>query len=615
MSSLRIPSSFLPFLLSLAFLFAGCGSSGPHPYTHYDTPPATGPTGALTFNFVRAQSALPAPGATADIRFDLYSGPNGTGELVMSVSQSFSPTITLSNVPATVKSTVLVFYNSSGIPLATATVETPVQPGQSTTVDFADVETTVPSLENLEASPTDISLAVGETEAISVTATFDNGDRVDLTGESQTGLTYSSAQPAVVSVSDTGRLTGVAPGSASVSVSLQVQEVTLTDSVSVSVTPADVSPSPSPSPEPTPDPSPEPTPEPTPDPSPSPTPPAGLARIEVSPANALLVVGQTLDLTVSGFRADNTPYPLTSADYTVVSSSASVSVGTDNVLTAQALGSAIITVRSATNTGISDTVQITVVEGSLSRFESFTLGSPANQHGWRQSNAAFDTEIVAVTRLEPEFSVFGTRALRISNAVTSSQFGNHLFTPNVTPVGETRASVTGAIPTVVAPTNNHFEFSFDFATTQTSHQDGLRLTLSPSNGSSGRMSFLRLEDRADGLAVVFDDYPTVNGTFVEHDVATGLSRLRPHHVRLAMTVVEGANNDIVKVYVNDVLVYTGTSWEEYYPQAVASGEPTHPHPPIVQSVIFRISGTAVSGHAGNGFLIDNVVLLSSNVTL
>src|SRR5262249_30917333 len=76
-----------------------------------------------------------------------------------------------------------------------------------------------------------------------------------------------------------------------------------------------------------------------------------------------------------------------------------------------------------------------------------------------------------------------------------------------------------------------------------------------------------------------------------------------HHIKLTLDVVEGPSNDIVKVYVDNALVHTGTSWENYYRYDSESSFEQSPR--IVKTVIFRSGGTAVPADLGKGFLFDN----------
>ena len=135
------------------------------------------------------------------------------------------------------------------------------------------------------------------------------------------------------------------------------------------------------------------------------------------------------------------------------------------------------------------------------------------------------------------------------------------------------------------------------------------------------MSYVRFEDQSNGIHVFFDDYQNgagveapgtciTGGNFVETDIAT-LDRTKPHTIRFAMDFVDGADNDVVKIYIDGVLRITGTSWEGYY--NYCEHNPTR----TVDSLIFQSrtgSGPLTNpADAGKGFLIDNLSLFSGSV--
>ena len=88
----------------------------------------------------------------------------------------------------------------------------------------------------------------------------------------------------------------------------------------------------------------------------------------------------------------------------------------------------------------------TAADSIATDFEEFNLDSPNGQFGWMSlgsagsGGAAYDHQIIDATT----FSGFGTRALRISNAVTSGSFSDQTFSaPTVDAVGETNAVNNG----------------------------------------------------------------------------------------------------------------------------------------------------------------------------
>jgi hypothetical protein len=138
--------------------------------------------------------------------------------------------------------------------------------------------------------------------------------------------------------------------------------------------------------------------------------------------------------------------------------------------------------------------------------------------------------------------------------------------------------------------------------------------MSPDRGDGGRMSYLRFDDLSNGVHVYFDDVtdPGPLGApadFNERSIAT-LSRSTAHTIRMTIDFNDGPANDVVQVFVDGSLVATGGSWEDYYrfdPEQTPSGNLV----PTVDKVLFRESGTADAGNAGQGFLIDNIGLTSS----
>jgi hypothetical protein len=224
----------------------------------------------------------------------------------------------------------------------------------------------------------------------------------------------------------------------------------------------------------------------------------------------------------------------------------------------------------------------------------YTTGDINGQNGWLKLNPNFD---VAVTNTG---AIDGLQSLRLSDAYTSGSFGDQTFSPGVTPASE--AGLT------------RFDAKFTIRTTSASEQSGLHVSVSPDDGTGSRMSYLRFEDRADGVHVFFDDAtdPGPLGTqasFSDQDVGT-LSRTAAHTVEFAITLVPGAGNDVVNVYIDGQLAKTGTTWEDYYrydPEQAGNGNVV----PSVSKLLFREAGDAHPANSGEGFLVDDVSLASS----
>ena len=124
---------------------------------------------------------------------------------------------------------------------------------------------------------------------------------------------------------------------------------------------------------------------------------------------------------------------------------------------------------------------------------TYSVGDINGQNGWLKTGG-FDSAVADVTSISAASGYgFGGQALRISNAVTSGGFRDQTFSPELSePAGESAA-------------NRHFEAGFSVGTTSADEQPGLKLSVSPDDGSGSRMSYLRFEDQTDGVHVFFDD--------------------------------------------------------------------------------------------------------------
>jgi hypothetical protein len=259
---------------------------------------------------------------------------------------------------------------------------------------------------------------------------------------------------------------------------------------------------------------------------------------------------------------------------------------------------------------------------SLIEPPKYSDGSIHNQDGWMSTGAAglggavFDHRITSLSTLglsglDDFTEAFGSRALRISNGVTSGSFGNQTFSPSIAnDAGETSARTAGLSG---GERRSHFEARFNFASTNTlAVQTGLNFSVSPDRGDGARMSYLRFVDNTFGIDVYFDDYS--DGDFRETQVNTApLSRAIPHTAKFAIDFVEGPSNDVVKIYLDgaDVTPAGATTWEDYHrfdPEAGATNTTRS-----VDSLLFRTGGTAVPANEGNGFLIDNLVVTTPAV--
>ena len=241
-------------------------------------------------------------------------------------------------------------------------------------------------------------------------------------------------------------------------------------------------------------------------------------------------------------------------------------------------------------------------------FESpYVLGSINGQQGW-SSTGSFDQGIVS----SPVIS--GTQSFRLSNAVTSGSFGDQTFSPTLAqPAGETGAdNATYG----VGPFKTHFESQFSIKAIPGSLGDNM--SVSPDRGDGARMSYLRFENKTDGVHVFFVDvtdptHATNADTFNETQITVLDGAV--HTVKFSVDLVDGPDNDVVKIYIDGHLKITGTSWEDYYLYDTQSNPGlANPHSRTIRTMLFRSGGTAVPANLGKGYLIDGLSLSSSGGT-
>lgn len=255
---------------------------------------------------------------------------------------------------------------------------------------------------------------------------------------------------------------------------------------------------------------------------------------------------------------------------------------------------------------------------SFTDFESFNPGQSIDgQGGWRATNTNWDEEVV---------DLGGNKAWRVSNETFSGSFGDQPFAPGsglyAGETGSTHAFTGNSAVT------NRFIASFDLWSVTGAAQTGLDVTVSPDDGQGSRQSFLSIEDNGSGIELDFFDtdgnHPVTNqnGGFVGTTVATGLSYNEVHNIKFDITFVDGNvtdldgtvhGNDIVKIFVNDALVHTGTTWESYW-QTTTEGR-TPPTLTAIDTLLFRLSTDNSFVSNGGGYYIDNVSIIPEPASL
>lgn len=228
--------------------------------------------------------------------------------------------------------------------------------------------------------------------------------------------------------------------------------------------------------------------------------------------------------------------------------------------------------------------------GITEDFEGMSLGSVNGQDGWSATNSNIDQEVADTGS--------GNQALRISNAYTSGSFGDQVFTPH-----------SGMVAGEGAPFDRYYA-SFDFWSVTTAFQNGLSVTVSPDNGSGGRQSFIDIEDSAGGIDLLFYDYDDSIDGFVGTYVATDLGFDAIHNLAFEILFEDGEDNDVVNIYLDNNLIHTGRSWEQFYVNHQPGNVPV-----TVDTLLFRQSGTAAPGVTGGGYYFDNFEVTATVVPI
>lgn len=249
----------------------------------------------------------------------------------------------------------------------------------------------------------------------------------------------------------------------------------------------------------------------------------------------------------------------------------------------------------------------TKADSTTITFDSYSVGNINGQDGWSKTGP-YDVAVVDLGG--------GNHALRASNAVVAGSFGDQTFSKSLTnEAGETHATNGGYSGGV---RQNHFEASWDIKSFTGAAQPGLWMRFSPDRGDGARMAFLEAKDNGStGLDIYFADVqqpgpcsPSGCANFVSTLVAT-LDYTNWHNLKLVIDFKDGPANDVVRAYVDSVLVHTGTSWEDYFrydPESIAD---MHTH--TVDSWLMLAGKVAAPATSGNGLLIDNLNLSSSTV--
>jgi len=258
-------------------------------------------------------------------------------------------------------------------------------------------------------------------------------------------------------------------------------------------------------------------------------------------------------------------------------------------------------------------------------------GTVDGQNGWTTRDnftsattvGKWDQQIMQVNDANGNRKVF-----RMSNAITSSTYSSQVFSATSGQVaGETNAALwnnrgtNGSAPTApqfgAYAATDTFYSKVAFRSATGAAQSGLALTLSASaKQSTVRMSWLQLQDTGSGFNLNVYDL-LGNGVFptAATTIASGLSYSDLHTIEMGITFVDGVStvggqvysNDVLKIWLNGSLIHTGSTWESYYylNERITAGTPRLQ---AVDSMLFRVAGTAATGTSGNGFYFEDFAI-------
>jgi uncharacterized repeat protein (TIGR01451 family) len=246
------------------------------------------------------------------------------------------------------------------------------------------------------------------------------------------------------------------------------------------------------------------------------------------------------------------------------------------------------------------TCGVAAADTVTTNFEAFQLGSVAGQDGWKSDVPVdipslphgYDQEVVT-NQGAP--AAFGGQSLRISNAYGT---GTDTFPPEYEHQTYSKPTTDEAGENLA---NTVYTAQFSFIPVHPDRQPGLLISVSPDNGHGGRMSYIGLDDMDDGIHVIFYDTPNLDGKFMGHDLRT-LSRNASHTIRFFMRLVPGADNDLVRIFIDGEDVgQCFTTWENFY-------RATSQAVPISDRLLF-LSGNRDGNRLsllGGGYRFDNV---------
>ena len=240
-------------------------------------------------------------------------------------------------------------------------------------------------------------------------------------------------------------------------------------------------------------------------------------------------------------------------------------------------------------------------EQSFTQTDHFIAASSiSGQNGWAGSGG-FDEQVETVGAI----ALAGQNVWRLSNNVISTAFGNQPLSPQLPEsAGESTVRSAGG--------GDAMETVF-WTRPVSSSADGSAITLSMSPPTGDRMTYFRIENNLDangGYQIRVIDYLDVHntGSYRTFVTSTGMSRTAWTKVRLVLETLDGGSNDVFQVFLNDQLVGTYSTWEDYFTWPLGGNSVTEAATRLMFRVSVAPSGVDASFADANarGFYFDNL---------
>lgn len=269
----------------------------------------------------------------------------------------------------------------------------------------------------------------------------------------------------------------------------------------------------------------------------------------------------------------------------------------------EGVGGGTDTIVADVTTTLGDNVEnLTLIDAAVvvETFTEFDTGAIDNgEHGW----TVYSPHDQGVVDLGGSHG----KVLRMSSDPSSGDFGGPYSVALTKTAGESTTTADRTSQTI----------SFDFAPVSAAADDFSRLEVDIGNSASNdRNNFMVIETTADGVRIAVAQ-PDINGDFGDSgtfptdwtELASGLDATAWHHIDLKVQYVDGANNDVIEVWVDGTMVGTTTTFENYH-DAVGGTHADNAQAYQTDKLIFRAgnNGQPSDGPDGQnqGFYFDNL---------